>query len=128
MGAAENAKTVQALYEAFLADDMDSIFAFSEGLVWENFEANPFRGSHEGREGFTEMLEIIDQTDMTGFEVEQILADGNTVVAILNIDYTVKATGKAASSGPTVHIFEFDGDKAVRVREVAAADGGAWDA
>lgn len=126
MGAEENIKVVQSLYEAFGRNDMDSILAvFAEDIEWHNYEANPFGGVHRGHEGIMETMGLIAQTDMTKFEVDRILGDEEKVVAVMNIGYTVKATGKS-TEGPTVHIFEFEGDKIAKVVEVAASDEGAW--
>lgn len=62
---------------------------------------------------------------MTKFEIDRVLAGDEVVVALLTVGYSVNATGKS-TEGPTVHIFEFEGDKISRVREIAASDGGAW--
>lgn len=126
MGAQENIKIVQGLYEAFGRQDMDSVLAtFAEDVEWHNFEANPFGGVHRGHDGIRETLELIAQTDLTKFEIDRILSDDEKTVALLMIGYTVKATGKS-TEGLTVHVFEFEGDKIACVSEVAASDGGAW--
>ena len=126
MSASDHVAQVAGMYEAFGAGDMDKVFEFSESLTWENYEDNPFRGQYEGREGIARLLSFIDESvEMTRFDVEKILADEDTAVAVLTIGYTVKETGRH-TEGPTVHIYDFKGDRAVRVREVAAGDGGAW--
>lgn len=126
MGAQEHIKVVQSMYEAFARQDMDTVMnVMTDDVVWENYEGNPFRGTHRGHDGVMELMGVIDQVELDRFDIDRILADDEKAVAILTIGYTVKATGKR-TEGLTVHIYEFEGDKISRAQEVAAHDEGVW--
>lgn len=127
MGTAENVKAIRAAYEAFLEEDVGPMMALiSDDVEWHNFESNDFAGFYKGKSGVEDYLKVMDDVDFHGMDIETIVGDGNRVIGIVNPSYTVKRTGKKAG-GLTVHVYDFDQDKIVRFREVAAHDGDAWD-
>lgn len=127
MSANDNLKAVQAAYEGFGRDDLEPLRSIlADDFEYTNYEDNPFGGTRRGVTAFDHLGEIMAQIDMDRFEIETMLADDDRVVTVLDIGYTVTATGKRAASGPTVHIMDFRDGKMTRFREVAAPDGGAW--
>ncbi len=127
MGANDNLKAVQAAYEGFERDDLEPLLSIlADDFEYTNYEGNPFAGSFRGPQGFEHLGEVLEQVEMDRFEIETMVADDDTVVAVLDIGYTVKATGKRNPPGPTVHVMTFRDGKMTRFREVAAYDGGAW--
>lgn len=127
MGADVNLKAVQAAYEGFDRGDREPLLSIlADDFEYTNYEGNPFGGSFTGPEGFDHLTEVLEQVDMDHFEIETMLADDDTVVTVLDIGYTVKATGKTSAPGPTVHVMTFRDGKMTRFREVSAHDGGAW--
>lgn len=127
VSADDNIKAVQAAYEGFGRDDLEPLLSIlSEDFQFTNYEANPFGGSWAGPAAFEHLGDVLEQVEMTRFEIESILGDDERVVAVLDVGYVVKATGKQSAVGPTVHIMDFDDGKMTRFRELAVPDGGAW--
>lgn len=128
MSANDNLKAVAAAYEGFQRDDWGPLFSIlADDFVFTNYEGNPFAGTYHGRAGFEHVEKVLEGADMSKFEVETMVADDDTVIAVVDIEYTVKATGKSNPPGPTVHIMDFQDGKMTRFRDVSAHDGGAWE-
>lgn len=127
MSANANLKAVQAAYEGFERDDLEPLLSIlADDFEYTNYEDNPFGGSFSGPAGFEHLGSVLDQVDMDHFDIEAMIADDDTVVTVLDIGYTVRATGKSSATGPTVHIITFRDGKMTRLRELAVPDGGAW--
>ena len=127
MSAEDNKKAVQAAYEGFQRGDMEPLFSIlSDDFVFENYEDNPFGGRYHGRAAFEHLDEVLAQVDLHKTDIEAVIADDDIVVVIVDIGYTVKATGKSNPDGPTVHIMNFEDGMMTRFRELAVPDGGAW--
>lgn len=127
MSAEENMKAVQAAYEGFERDDLEPLLRIlSDDFEYTNYEDNPFGGTIAGPASFEHLGEVLEQIEMHRFEIERMLADDDTVITVLDIEYTVTATGKQSAPGPTVHIMDFRDGKLTRLRELAVPDGGAW--
>lgn len=127
MSANDNLKAVQAAYEGFQRDDLEPLLSIlADDFEYTNYEDNPFGGTFSGAEGFEHLGAVLAQVDMDHFDIETMIADDETVVTVLDIGYTVKATGRQTAAGPTVHIMSFRDGKLTRFRELAVPDGGAW--
>ncbi len=127
MSANDNKKAVQAAYEGFQNDDLEPLLSIlSDDFVYVNYEQNPFGGTFHGPGAFEHLGEVLEQVDMTRFDVESLVAEDDVVVAVMNVEYTVKATGRSSREGPTVHIMDFRDGMLTRLRELAVPDGGAW--
>ena len=128
MSADANKAAVKAAYDGFLADDLEPLMSIlASDVEWTNYEDNPFAGTHHGPEGVEEAMAPLDLIDLTRFEVKSVMAEGGQVVAVLDVAYTVKATGKDWE-GPAAHLFDFEDGKIKRFREVVATSGEVWKA
>ena len=130
MGAAENKAAVTSGYEAFARGDVESVVAMNApDAVWviHNTPSSPLHGEHKGPDGIAALFGLIGQTiDMTGFALEPIAAEGDTVVTKGEQAYVVKSTGKSVS-GPLIHIWTFGADgKVTRFEEFEIGVEHAW--
>ena len=126
MSADANRQAVQASYDGFLTGDLSPLVAImADDIEWTSYEDNPFNGTHRGPEAVLAFFASFDSIEMTKFEPESMMAEGDRVVVILNVGYTVQATGKTWD-GPVAHIFDFEAGKLARFREFSGTSASAW--
>ena len=120
-----NLETVQSIYAAFGRGDVPAILeVMSDDVVWEYGAADngvPWLAPRRGKKGVGEFFQSLAAMEITKFEVHDIVGDGPVVVALIGIDFTVKATGKKVSEGDEAHVWRFD-DRGRVVRFRHAAD------
>jgi ketosteroid isomerase-like protein len=109
-----NVQTVQEIYGAFGAGDIPTIFSkLADNVEWD-VDATaadvPFMVPRRGIDGVGEFFQNLALADFTKFEPTAFLESGNIVVALLDIDFTVKATGKTVRQPDEVHIWRFGPD------------------
>lgn len=78
-----------------------------------------------GKAGVQEFFAKQSLIDLERFKVTQILADGDTVVVLIDNRYTFKATGKSAE-GPIVQVLTVKDGKVTEWYEVEHAAVEAW--
>jgi uncharacterized protein len=129
MGAEDNRTVVRGTYESFERGDLESLFAaFADDLIWVNHTpSSMFYGEHKGVDGMRAMVEKIGvELDITHFQLQTLVADGDHVVALVEQGFTNKSTGEA-HHGPLIHfcevhdgritrVDEFEGDQVARLR------------
>lgn len=120
-----NLGTVQQIYAAFGRGDIPAILEhLDESVEWE-YGANstdvPWLQPRRGREGAGAFFVSLGEIDIHKFEVKGLLeGEGGLVVAIFDIDFTVKTTGKQVAEEDEVHLWYFNElGKAVRFRHRA---------
>ncbi|HET6614260.1 MAG TPA: nuclear transport factor 2 family protein [Dehalococcoidia bacterium] len=105
---------VQELYEAFGKGDVPSILSsLADDVDWDYGHGStdvPWLQPRSGREAAGGFFEALMALDFHKFAPKEFLEAGNTVVALLDIDYTVKATGKRVNAEDEVHIWRFGSD------------------
>jgi ketosteroid isomerase-like protein len=119
MGAESNKTVVRGTYESFERGDLEEIFAaFADDIVWVNHTpSSSFYGEVKGVDGMRAMLERLgNELDITLFEVLNLVADGDHVVALLEQGFTNKSTGQA-HRGPLIHFCELHDGRITRVDE-----------
>jgi ketosteroid isomerase-like protein len=80
-----------ACVASILADDVD-------WLVQGPVDVFPFLGQRRGKSAVLDgYREIARKLDVTGYEVEQLLVDGNCAAALIRLTSVVVATGKVMS-------------------------------
>jgi ketosteroid isomerase-like protein len=116
MGAAENIRTIQSVYEAFGRGDV----AFIAGCVTDNVDwasdtssdAAPWYGGHTGPQGvgdfFTAFGGAMDVEDFTPLTFAA--NDDGDVLTIVRFKTTSKKTGRTAAM-QLHHWFRFENDK-----------------
>jgi ketosteroid isomerase-like protein len=119
MGAEDNRAVVRGTYDAFERGDLESLFAaFADDLVWVNHTpSSRFHGEHKGVDGMRAMVEQMGaELDITHFQLNTLVADGDHVVALAEQDFTDKSTGKQ-HRGPLIHFCEVHDGRITRVDE-----------
>jgi ketosteroid isomerase-like protein len=108
-----NTKTVKQAFEDFKTGNITGILnSLDENVVWINPDASeiPFSISVKGREnvgGFFKKLS--DTTDITRFEMNDFVEQGNRVVSWGSFDATVRSTGKKFTT-PLIITWEFNNE------------------
>jgi len=99
MGAEENRKTVQLAYEAFNRGEMNVVFdALADDIVWTNhsWEDSPLRGAFYGKSGVQQFFSNLSHhVDLERFDVKDFIATEDTVIVLIDLKSTIKATGKS---------------------------------
>lgn len=107
-----NAETVRRIYDAFSRGDIDGILQHvSDDVEWEygTSPSNiPWIQPRWGREGAAEFFASLGGLEILRFEPTAILDGGKVVVALFNLEATVKATGNRIVEEDEVHIWYFD--------------------
>src|SRR4051794_27659116 len=103
-----NLATVQAIYAAFGAGDVPTILAHvADDIDWEYSGAVsevPWLRKRDGREEVAGFFESLNALEFHSFTVKEILDGGDVVVALIDIDATVKATGKRVTEEDEIHV------------------------
>jgi ketosteroid isomerase-like protein len=94
--------TVEAFYRASAARDLDRVASFLaddvDWLVQGPVDVFPFLGQRHGKAAVLEgYREIARKLDVTGYEVEELLVDGDRAAALIRITSVVVMTGKVMS-------------------------------
>jgi ketosteroid isomerase-like protein len=109
-----NTNTVQEIYGAFGAGDVPRILGkLADSVEWDSdaiANVSPFLVARRGMDDVGQFFAALAAADFTKFEPTALLESGNTVVALIDVDFTVKATGKSVSQLDEVHIWRFGPD------------------
>jgi ketosteroid isomerase-like protein len=115
-----NKETVQDIYAAFGRGDVAAILErLDEGVEWEYGAASevPWLQPRRGRTGAAEFFASLTALEIQTFILKAILEGDGLVVALIDVEATVKATGKRYVEEDEVHIWYFDENgKVVRFR------------
>src|SRR5258706_267005 len=93
---------VEAFYRASAKRDIDRILAILaddvDWLVQGPIDVFPFLGQRHGKDAVLEgYREIARKLEVTGYEVERLLVDGDSAAALIRITAIVVMTGKVMS-------------------------------
>jgi uncharacterized protein len=131
MVTADSRELVRDLYAALQKGDTAPVTAaVADDVVWtmhSPHSESPLGGQRIGPAGVEEFFgHFTSKLETERFEVRHILADENVVVALIDIECTVTATGKSAA-GPLVHVMTLkDGKIATFEGFSHVADECAW--
>jgi ketosteroid isomerase-like protein len=107
-----NLATVQGIYAAFGRGDVpDILAALADDVEWEygvNSTDVPWLQPRRGRDGAAGFFESLGAMDIRRFEVSGLFEAGSTVVALVQIEFTVKATGRSVVEEDELHVWGFD--------------------
>ena len=117
-------ETVQQIYAAFGRQDFPALLErLAPDVDWEyayRDEGIPWLVPRRGREGVLAFLQALSGLQLTRFDVQHVLGEGNLVVALLQVEALVLATGKRISEPNEVHLWHFnDHGHVQRFRHVA---------
>jgi ketosteroid isomerase-like protein len=112
---------VREIYQAFGRGDIPAILAkLDENVEWEyGFAPNevPWLAPRRGRTGVGKFFESLAAVEFHNFITKAILEGENVVLALVDLSFTVKKTGKKFSEEDETHVWRFnDANKIVRFR------------
>lgn len=108
-----NSATVQRIYEAFGRGDVPAILdKLDVSVDWEYTATTdvPYLVRRRGRAEVAGFFEALSTFEMHKFEPKVLLENGSVVVALIDVDLTVKATGMGVTEEDEVHIWHFSDD------------------
>jgi ketosteroid isomerase-like protein len=105
--------TVQSIYAAFGRGDAPAILEhISDDCVWEYGSITqdvPWLQPGRGRAGAAAFFATLAaEMDMKSFEVTALVGNERVVIALANIEFVVKRTGKTVREIDEAHIWHFD--------------------
>jgi uncharacterized protein len=120
---ASNADKVRAIYAAFGRGDIPAMLEhFAEDIVWEYGRPPsevPWLLDRRGRAGAAAFFTALQALELHHFNLEAVLEGPTLVVAIVDIEATVKATGRRIEEQGEAHLWRFDDQgKVARFRHV----------
>ncbi|MCW5632724.1 MAG: nuclear transport factor 2 family protein [Rubrivivax sp.] len=103
---------IQQIYAAFGRGDIPAIqAALAEDVQWEyNAFPNPapWLQPITGRANVTRFFEALGAIELTQFEPKHFFSEGNLVVDLVDVAFTVRATGKRVVEPEAVHIWHLN--------------------
>lgn len=119
-----NIETVQAIYASFGAGDIPAILAqFSEDVEWEYGQGPtdvPWLQPRKGRAAVGGFFEALGALEFHKFELTKLLQGDDVVAALIDIEFTVKLTGRRVAERDEIHLWHFGADgKVTRFRHGA---------
>lgn len=106
-----NIPTVQRLYQAFGAGDLPGILThLAEDVIWEYGHSSDV-GYLQPRRGKAEVpafFQALGVLEITRFEPWKFFETDDMVVVLVNLEATVRATGRTVTEQDEVHIWTFN--------------------
>lgn len=116
-----HADSVREIYQAFTRGDTDAILdRLADDIEWEygvNSTDVPWLQPRRGKDQVPEFFESLAAIEFHSFEPTMFLENGHVVVALIDLEATVRATGRRVVEVDEVHIWHFDKNgKAIKFR------------
>ena len=119
----EEVELVRQGYDAFIAGDMEWMNEhLHDNVVWHNPGSNAFSGDFKGREEVLAFFARSVQHVIPEFDIHDILASEDHVVALLSVTWKRLDTGSTIQT-KGAQIFHVDNGKAVEVWTMAEDQG-----
>jgi ketosteroid isomerase-like protein len=103
---------VQSIYAAFGRGDVPAILAhLAEDVEWEyghNSTQVPWLQPRRGRTAVGGFFQALADLDISAFQPKTFLESGNVVVVLLDLEATVRSTGRPVVEVDEVHIWYFN--------------------
>ena len=107
-----NLRTAQEMYEAFGRGDLATILSkLSESVEWEYGGTStnvPWLQRRQGRDGAAAFFASLDEIEIHTLTPKTFLETEGVVVVLLDVDLTVKATGKRVVEEDEIHVWRFN--------------------
>jgi ketosteroid isomerase-like protein len=116
-----NLKTIQELYDSFTRGDIPSILAkLSDRVEWEYGASStnvPWLQRRQGPEEVAGFFSSLQEFQLNKFDIKQLFEGDGVVVVLIDVDFTVKSTGRRVIEEDEIHVWRFDEEgKIVRYR------------
>jgi ketosteroid isomerase-like protein len=116
-----NLEKVQDIYKAFGEGDIPRILSYlSPAVEWEygvNSTDVPWLQPRRGPADVASFFAALGAFDIKRFGINRIVASGDLVIGVVELDAVVKATGRPVVEQDEVHLWYFDASgKVVRFR------------
>lgn len=116
-----NTQCLRDLYEAYARGDLATVLSkLSESVEWEYGPAStnvPWLQRRHGHDGAAEFFASHRELELHKFSPKEFLEAPGVVVVLVDVDLTVKATGKRIVEEDEIHVWRFDAEgKVVRFR------------
>ena len=112
-----HADTIQQIYEAFGRGDVAAILnKLAVNVEWEygfNSTDVPWLQPRRGRDSVAGFFQAVAAIDFHKFHPKTFLESDNLVVVLIDLDATVRATGRRVVEDDEVHIWYFDSNGVV---------------
>ena len=116
----QNKSVVNQAYSNFKSGDIDSLLGLmADDVTWTlpQMEGVPFAGARTGRDAVGEFFSTIDSSqESLRFDPRQLIAEGDTVVALGSYQWKVKSNSREFG-GDFAHVFTIRGGKIVAFNE-----------
>ncbi|MBM3651138.1 MAG: nuclear transport factor 2 family protein [Alphaproteobacteria bacterium] len=103
---------VRGIYEAFGRRDVGHILGrLAPDVRWEQPAQSvdaPWLASRTGRAAVGEFFASLGALDFRQFQVTAVIEGGNIVIALVDVEFVVKANGRTVVDQDEVHIWRFD--------------------
>lgn len=107
-----NIQKVLTLYEAFGRGDLPTFLGhLAEDVEWDSGAADigvPWLRPRRGRAEVPGFFESLGALDIRRFQPKTLLERDNIVVAIIGLEFVVKATAHTVKEEDEVHLWRFD--------------------
>ncbi len=116
---ATNKEIIEAGYASFATGDVPAVLGImAEDIEWTEADGFPLAGTYVGPQAVLEgvFMRLGEIGDDFAAVPEQLVADGDTVVALGNYTWKNKSTG-APAVVKMVHVWTLDGGKAVAFQQ-----------
>jgi uncharacterized protein len=116
---ATNKEIVEGVYASFAQGDIPAALgAMADDIKWAEADAFPLAGTYVGPQAVLEgvFMRLGEIGDDFAVLTEQLVADGDTVVALGNYTWNHKSSGEPALV-KMVHVWIIDGGKAVAFQQ-----------
>lgn len=121
MNEQENTKLVKRVYELFKSGDVEGFLnMFSDDVSWETpvIENTPFNGKISGKENLANWITAYSEAEeMTVFEQDEFIAQGDRVVMLGHCKTRTKSTNKEFATN-LVHILTVKDGKVTEFLEL----------
>jgi ketosteroid isomerase-like protein len=105
-------KTVEGIYAAFGRGDIPAILEhLAEGIEWDYGHGEnpvPWLKPRRGRAGVAEFFESAAGLEFHKFAPHTFIEGPNIVVVLVDVDATVKKSGRRFSEDDELHLWRFD--------------------
>lgn len=122
--------TVRAIYAAFQQGDVPAILGrLTADVRWEAGSAPssvPWLLPRVGRDAVAGFFESLAAIRLDRFEPKEMLAGDRVVVVLLDVAFTVLATGRRVVEQDEIHVWRFGDDGLVRSFRHGADSHGHW--